>query len=186
MHNNMKLKIQESTYIFAVLLLFLVPFRWVIAWLIAVAVHEFFHYAAVRVLGGHVHELTINMGGITMYADSLTDRKRVISILCGPVFGFFPVLFGREFPELAICCWVLSIYNLLPLPSLDGGNVLCILIKNSKIVSWVDRFILFLLMVAGIVCAFCLHLGALPMVIVAALCVRNRKKPCKDSFCKVQ
>ncbi len=167
-------------------MLFLVPFRWVVAWLTAVAVHEFFHYIAVRILGGCVHELTINISGMQMYADSLTDRKRVISILCGPIFGSFPVLLGRQFPELAICCWVLSIYNLLPLPSLDGGNALCILVKNSKIVSCVARVVLFLLIVAGAFSTFCLHLGTLPMVIVAALCVRNRKKPCKDSFCKVQ
>ena len=186
MRSKMKLRIQENAYILGVLLLFLVPFRWIIAWLIAVGVHELFHYVAVRILGGHVHELTINIGGIQMYADSLSDRKRVISILSGPIFGFLPVIFGSRFPELEICCWVLSLYNLLPLSFLDGGNALCILVKNNKIVNGIERFILFLLLVAGVFCTFCLHLGILPIVIVAAVCVRNRKKPCKDSFCKVQ
>ena len=186
MRNKMKIEIQESTYILAVFLLFLIPLRWLIAWLIAIATHEFCHYISSKWLGGKILKLTIGVYGMKMDAVFMSEKRKVIAILCGPLFGLFPVLFRSKFPELAVCCWMLSLYNILPLPSLDGGNVLCVLCKNQRCVTVVRKIVLSMITLTGLLCTLVWHLGVLPLIAAVMLWIRNRKNPCQESICEVQ
>ena len=184
MHNNMKVIINENTYIGGVLLLFLIPFRWLLAWLIAILLHEFFHYLTVIILGGNISQISIDIRGIRMDANQLSDKKRIVAILSGPVCGYLPVFLGGYFPELAICCCVLSIYNLLPLTGLDGGNILCVFIKNQRIINWIEGVILTVLFLSGIFCTFFLQLGMIPMIIGTVLFFRGKKSLAKNAYAR--
>jgi len=182
----MKIHIAENTYIYLVIVLFLVPFPWLFAWLTAVCIHEFCHWLSVRLFGGSVYSLTIGITGANMICQPLTNRKLLISVLSGPIGGFLLVLTAKWFPRLALCSWILSVYNLLPLLPLDGGRALQILMKGHHYFYIIEKIILIVLSLCAIYLAICLHLGVLPLAVLAVLWLKNRKSPCKESDCKVQ
>lgn len=182
----MQVTVKPNTYIFLVLLLFFVPMPWLAAWMLAVFFHEFCHWIAVRLCGGEIHQLSIGLGGANMQSSALTDGKRLFSVLSGPVGGLVLVFVGRWFPRVAICSWLLSVYNLLPLLPLDGGHALQIMLRNEKPFFIAEKFFLAFLTMGAVYASFFLHLGALPLVVVSVLWLKNRKRPCKEGVCKVQ
>ena len=167
------------------ILLFLVPLPWLVAWVIAVSFHEFCHLAAVKVLGGNVLAFSINLGGVNMECADLTERDYLLSILAGPLGGFVLGLVGRWFPRLAICSWLLSVYNLIPVLPLDGGRVLQILVKKNAVFLAVEKIILGLSLLAAMICLFA-DFGTLPLIIAISLWIKNRKRPCKETIWGVQ
>lgn len=182
----MRVIIRPNTYIYLIILLFLIPLQWLIAWLIAMAFHEFCHWIAVRLCGGNIDLLMIGIGGIDMRCGLLTDRKRLLCLLCGPLSGFILAAFGLWFPKIAICGWVLSIYNLLPVLPLDGGRVLQILLNNDTRFQLVQTCIFALLGVLTVYAAFFLGFGVLPILVTGLLWLKNRKIPCNKGVFKLQ
>lgn len=178
-HNPIQLKIKPQAYIFFVLLLLLVPLKWLTGWLIAIIVHELCHVCAVYFMGGRIEEVSVGANGICMNSTPLTDGKRLFAILCGPIGGLLPTLLGSHFPRLALCCWALSVYNLLPFLPLDGGRALKILIKNERHFMILERFFLGALTALALYGTFFLDLGILPLLIVGLFWLRNVKFPCK-------
>ena len=182
---SMRIVVKANTYVYLVLLLFVVPMRWLLAWLIALSVHELFHWAAVKACGGKVLGLTVGIGGVQMQCTPLPDIKRFFCILCGPIGGLSLVPLGHWLPRTALCCWILSLYNLLPFTFLDGGQGLVILI-GSSITAIIGKTLLIILSCAAVYAAFVLELGILPVAIIAGLWLKSRNTPCKPRICKVQ
>jgi stage IV sporulation protein FB len=178
--------VKPYTYFYMALLLFFVPLQWLFAWLLALCVHELCHIAAVRLCGGTISHLTVDIGGMEMKTSPLTEWKRFVAILSGPVGGFLLIFLGRWFPRLALCSWMLSVYNLLPLHPLDGGRALQILLGDPDGFRLVEKIFLVILTVAALYAVFVLRLGVIPAAIVFVLWLRNRKIPCKEDVCKVQ
>ncbi len=175
----MQISVRPQVYIFLVALLLLVPLPWLTAWLIAVLFHELCHIWAVCLFGGEILGITIGTNGICMDSTPLTEGKRLFSVLCGPIGGLLPAFLGSWFPRLAICCWVLSVYNLLPFLPLDGGRALQILIKKQKHFIWSERICLGILTAMALYGTLKLQLGLLPLLLVLLFWIRNRKIPCK-------
>jgi len=187
LHNDpVKFSVKANTYIYFVLLLFIIPIPWLFAWVTAVLLHELGHYFAIRIIGGKIYQITVGIGGMDMQTSPLADWAHLIAILSGPIGGFLPVLFAQQMPRLAVCCWILSLYNLLPLLPLDGGRALEILFGKRKIFYTLQKILLAMLLGGAIYAAIFLKLGILPLAIIGALCARNRKIPCKPTICKVQ
>jgi len=182
----MRTCIKFNTYIYLAALLFLIPIQWLIAWLIAVICHELCHYLAVKFCGGEIISLTVGIGGANMESSSLSKKRRLIAILAGPVGGLLPVILSQWFPRLALCCWLLSIYNFLPILPLDGGQVLQILMKNKRVFYAFERLIIVIFVLCGLYASLFLHFGILPVVIALGIWIKYRKRPCKEDFCKVQ
>ena len=186
-HNDsVRITVKANTYVYFVLLLFLIPIPWLLAWATAVFFHELSHCAAVRILGGNIYQMTIGIGGMDMQTSPLTDRRHFIAIFSGPVGGFLPVLFARQMPRLAVCCWILTLYNLLPLLPLDGGRMWEILLGRRQFFYVLQKILLGMLICGAVYATVFLKLGILPLAIIGVLCVRNRKIPCKRSLRKVQ
>ena len=182
----MKIILNSGIYLYLAILLLILPIKWLIAWLFAVCFHEACHYLAVKLCGGESYHLYVGFGGAVISCSELTNRKHLFSLLAGPLGGFLLVLLGRWFPRLALCSWLLSIYNLLPLLPLDGGQALQILMKNSQLFYTVEKTLLILLMLCGIWVSVKMHLGVFPVIIVGMLWLKNRNSPCKEQICKVQ
>ena len=182
----MKITFNSGTYLYLAILLLILPIKWLIAWLIAVCFHETCHYLAVKLCGGESYHLRVGFGGAVISCSELTYKKHLFSLLAGPLGGLLLVLFGRWFPRVAICSWALSVYNLLPLLPLDGGQALRLLMKNSRRFYTLERVVLVILTLFSVCISVHLHLGALPVAIVGILWLKNRNSPCKERVCKVQ
>ena len=181
-----KLKIDPRNYILLSALIFLLPLKWIVAWCVAVCVHELFHLVAVKLCGGHISNFSVALGGANMECVDLPDKKYLFSVLAGPIGGLVLVLLGRWFPRMAICSWFLSVYNLLPVLPLDGGHALQILLKEHNSFDIFQKILLFMISILGIYLCFCAKLGVLPLIIAVSLWIKNRKIPCKEALYKVQ
>lgn len=106
-----------------VLMIFLLPLRWLGASVIAALLHELGHYTAVRLCGGSVQGLKLGVSGAIMETSGLNHTAELICLLAGPVAGLLPMLVFRCFPVISVCGLVQSIYNLLPIYPLDGGKI---------------------------------------------------------------
>ena len=173
-----KIWLKPNTYIYLALLLLLVPFPWLAAWLIAVIFHELCHWLSVRLCGGVVEWVTVAIGGANMQSSGLSDGRRLLCILSGPVGGLVLILLQRWIPRIAICSWLLSMYNLLPVLPLDGGRALQIILRKNEVFYFIERCVLVLLTTIAFFAAFCLRLGILPLLIAGILWLKNRKTPC--------
>lgn len=182
----MKITLNLSIYLYFAILLLILPVKWLIAWIIAVCFHEACHYLAIKLCGGHSDQLQAGFGGAVISCSGLSNKKQLISLLAGPGGGLILVLLGRWFPRVALCNWVLSAYNLLPILPLDGGQVLQLLIKNKKAFYVVEKAVLITLTLFSIYISIVLQFGVLPIIIVGMLWMKNRKSPCKEAVCKLQ
>lgn len=179
-----KIDIRPNTYIYIVLLLFLVPLKWLFAWLFAAGFHEVCHWIAVKLCGGEIYGITIGLGGAKIECGPMAKRKRLFAVLCGPVGGLFLLLFARWTPRVALCSWFLTLYNLLPLRQLDGGRALEILLGKKTIVF--EKIFLIVLSVGAMYISVFLRMGLFPAAIIAVLWMKSRNFPCKPGGCKVQ
>ena len=110
--------------------LLLLPLRWVLAWLLAVAVHEGCHMLAVWLCGGSLESLRLNGWGASMVANDLTAPQELLCVLAGPIGGAVVLLpLMRYLPATAVCGLLQSAYNLLPFIDLDGGRALRIVLE---------------------------------------------------------
>ena len=175
----MRFSVKANTYIYLTILLFTIPLQWIVSWSIAVAFHECCHWIAVKICRGDVYSLEIGLGGAAMQCSNMTNGCRLFAVLCGPIGGLLLSGIGQWFPRVALCSFFLSLYNLLPLLPLDGGRALCILLRESKWFFVFQKVFLVMMLFVTVFCTFYLNLGLLPIAVVAILCLRNRKIPCK-------
>lgn len=176
-------------FIIAAVGLLLIPLPWLVAWFLAVMVHELGHYIALWICRIPVYSIRIKISGVRMDTGPMSAGQELICCLAGPLCGLCPLLFAEYAPRLAVCAVIQSCYNLLPLYPLDGGRgVRCVLqMLCSTNISMVEIFIRFgcvcVLIILGVVATFVLKLGTVPVLFVIwILCKHgNLKTPCKDA-----
>ena len=177
-------------------LLLILPLRWVLAWLLAAAVHEVCHLLAVWLCGGSVDYLRLDAKGASMAANDLTAAQELFCVLAGPVGAVILLLpLMRVFPATAVCAFFQSAYNLLPFEGLDGGRALrCGLgmVLTERNADRISRGIHFAC-VAAVLClglygAFWLKLGMAPLILSVWLAIKGKsaKIPCNQAVQAVQ
>ena len=95
--------------------------------LTAALVHEAGHAAALYLAGGRLRQLTLTACGAVMQAALPCGRFACAAVsLAGPAAGFALTIAARACGgwRLAGASALLSLFNLLPLPPLDGGMAL--------------------------------------------------------------
>ncbi len=186
--------VRPESYIYAAVLLLILPLQWVLSALTAGTFHEFCHYLALRMCGGKVWRVQVGVSGTVMDTQPLSPRKELICALAGPIGSLTLALSIRWFPLLAICGLVQGVFNLFPVYPLDGGRALhCAMTlifsqKGDYIAKWVEIVFLLLLLSFAICMIFRYHMG-IPTLAVASILlykVVKRKIPCKDSVMRVQ
>lgn len=190
-----KFRIAPEIYIFAAAALLLIPVRFLAAVTIAVTVHEFGHWAALRLLGVEISAIEILPGGCVMKTGGLTAGGEAVCALAGPAAGGMLLLFARWLPLTAICACIHTLYNLIPVYPLDGGRVmrgsLCLLMGDEtgkRVCACVETLVVGLLLAVGILSSFILNMGVTPLLVASVLCLRVlfRKIPCKKKALAVQ
>lgn len=169
--------------------LLLLPVRLVLAWLLAVAVHECSHYIALRLCNIDVQSVAVSTGGIKMQVAPMTVWKEIVCALAGPIGGFLLLLMGRWLPRAALCGFIHSCFNLLPIGTLDGSvalRAMLILMFGEKTGNLSHRYIscvLTILLALMLICVcFRFDLPLLPAAVLATLLIFKCvvKFPCKQ------
>ena len=182
-----RLSISGSSLIFLALLLLVLPFRWILAALLAAALHELGHYIAIRLCGGQVRDLTILQSGAALQTGEMSREKELFCTIAGPLCGSLLIPLVRFAPRLAICASIQTLYNLLPIYPLDGGRALrCVtamwLSPNiaKKLCAWAENIFLAGIAVIGLYATFGIHLGILPLLLCAVLIGKVVNTTCKE------
>ena len=108
----------------------LVPTKLVLAWGIAVAVHELSHYLALKFFCVDVNGICISAAGIQMNIGEMSVVQELVCALAGPMGGLCLLLFSKWLPCTAVCGFVQSVFNLLPIYPLDGGRALLCMFRK--------------------------------------------------------
>lgn len=184
-----RITIKTEYYILLALALLIIPFWWIIAWIIASAFHELCHFTALRLSGYSIFRINIGPNGTVMDTDLCGNNREILCALAGPVGGLLLILIGKWFPRVAICGLFQSAYNLIPIYPLDGGRavrgVLNKLFSESlavQIEKWLENGILILFVLLGLYAVFCMKLGLIPLLFAIILAIKNKrgKYTCKE------
>lgn len=175
-------KILPGFYIFAAVSFLLVPVKWLAAWLFAALLHELSHIAMLKLLRCQILSVKIGASGAVIESDCDAQWKKLLCIMAGPIAGFALALLLHIMPRVALCGVIQSLYNLLPLSSLDGGRTLESIAHMvfprkaaDKIVETVQYVVIAALTLAALYGTFFLKLGAVPIVLVGIVLFKNKK-----------
>ena len=105
------------------LMMLLFPLRFLVGVLLAAAVHELGHLTAIRLTGGRVRGIWLHAGGARIETETMEPGQAILCALAGPGAGALTVLAWRWFPELAVAGMIQTVFNLIPVYPLDGGQV---------------------------------------------------------------
>lgn len=114
------------------LMLLLFPLRFLAGVLLAALVHELGHIFAVYLMSGRILGIRLHAGGARIEASPMAPFRTAFCALAGPAFGALTILAWRWFPELALAGLVQTVFNLLPVPPLDGWVLLRCLIPQKR------------------------------------------------------
>ena len=171
----MQLYIEPDIFFFGSVVLLMLPLDWLLAALLAAIIHELCHMAAVVLLGGTVSEISIGVGGARIKAVIPGSREEVLAVLAGPAGSLLLLLLLHCLPQLAICGCVQSLFNLLPIPSLDGGRILKALLQNlwpeyaESLLVLAEIIVIAGLLLAAVYAARVLSAGIWPVMMILIL-----------------
>lgn len=186
--------IRPGFYLMLAIMVLTVPFCWILAWILASAIHELGHYAVIKLCGKHICKIRIDWNGATMETEDL-GHVQWLCALAGPVAGFLLLPFYRWIPRLAVCAFVQSCMNLLPIYPSDGGRILSGILGFWLPAQIVDRItaitsMLFIALLAGIALYGFSQYSARFLIgsclVVLLVKLRNVRTACKDGRLLVQ
>lgn len=193
--SSMKVYVSSMACVYLSLILLAIPLRWVFAWVFAAGFHELLHVIALWLYGIKIEHIEIGLYGAKIQTLDLAPDQMVICALAGPLGGVLLLSLWRYFPRLALCALAQTLFNLVPILPLDGGQALQGLLRLILPERWVNtankaiEFILFTALTAvSILAIVTWKLGILPLLLTTALAIhrKNRKIPCKWGALKVQ
>ena len=162
-----KISVSPGVYFLLPAAALLLPLRWVLAWVLAVAVHELGHYLALKLCRVPVFSLTATASGVRMATGELRGREALLCAIAGPMAGFSLILLSRYLPCTAFCGWLQGMFNLVPVYPLDGGRALRAILqkfcRREKTEDRIENGIAIVLTVISATIGIQAGLGILPL-----------------------
>ena len=183
------IRVQPSACILMAALLLLLPLDWLIAALLAAAVHERGHLAVIYAFGGCPEFLSIGLFGAQIHTGPLDNRAEFFCAAAGPAASLCLLSLCRFFPKLALCGAVQGMFNLIPVHPMDGGRILCCFLRRlcprraEGIFHIVHCLVICGLLALSLIAAICRRDGFfLALVCIMALSrLLHSKIPCKSA-----
>ena len=188
-------RIDASACLLGALAVLILPLNWILAALIAALWHESCHWLALKFCGCPCYGISIGADGAVLDTAITSPWKEVLCAFAGPLGSLLLLTFYRWIPRIALCALFQGLYNLIPVYPLDGGRVVCgllkLLLKNGKLrifTAAIEVISMALLTVLSLSCLTVLRLGYLPLLLVILLGYRvfRRKYSCKEGQLAVQ
>lgn len=171
---NRRVRISASFFCLLALLIFLDTENLFLYFLIAAAVHECGHLFAIRLCGGSILSFRLSAaGGVIRYSLPAQSTAREVWIalngcLFGCVLSGIAALVGQ--PLLCGASTMLTLFNLLPIPFLDGGRALQLLFGGHAALKLIADFTIGVLLCTGVIVAYRWHgFGLLFISVLLAL-----------------
>lgn len=187
-HSKPQIVARPGFYILISLLVLFLPLKWVLAWLVAAAVHETSHYIALSLLQCRIFSITVGVYGAVIDADTHSDLRECLCAAAGPLSGILLVGLGRFIPYIAVCALFQTAFNLLPITGFDGGRIVCFIISSvfpakytQRICETIELVSAVGILAVAIFLTFRLKVGTLPLIfaMVVFLRIKPLKSPCK-------
>ena len=183
------IRVQPSACILMAALLLLLPLDWLIAALLAAAVHELGHLAVIYAFGSRPEFLSVGGFGAQIHTGPLDNRAEFFCAAAGPAASLFLLSLCRFFPKLALCGAVQGMFNLIPVHPMDGGRILCCFLRRlcprraEGIFRIVHCLVICGLLALSLIAAICRRDGFfLALVCIMALSrLLHSKIPCKSA-----
>lgn len=170
------------------------PYGIFFPFILAAALHELGHLLLCRCTGTVVCSISVTAAGAVIDVRFPSLPAEFFTALAGPLTNLLlAVCFLRHWILFALVNLFLAAYNLLPLPPLDGGRLLYLLLVKlcnectaEKLSRAVGAVVLALLVSVGVAATCILHYGLGPCLMAATLLLktgaageRRGKIPCK-------
>lgn len=175
-----RIYVSPGAWVLLGLLLYLNPAHLALPFLAACICHEAAHGVMMTITDSRLLELHIRPFGAEMLGTFPSYRAEMLCLLAGPITNLLMmVLFWNNAPALARLSGGLGLYNLLPVPSLDGGRVMLLVLlhrfsleRGEKIVACLAWIVAGALTLCGTWCTFALRWGTAPLMLGASVLVR--------------
>ena len=177
MKGTLNIKFTYDAIVFIVILIIFANNALILPLLLAACIHEAGHIIAIFMLGGTIHSLTVNAGGlkISYISDSLSYKNDLICAFAGPALGMLSAFVASRlgfnvYAGISLC---INTFNLYPVRPLDGGRILhnlCMLFFKHdayKLISIIEVLFLALLFCAAV----CLFIFTKSLVLFFITCV---------------
>lgn len=178
--------------IFLVVSLLFLPIDFVINWLLAATLHEISHIIMLYILRIRIFQIQLKATGTYMETEPMTPKQEMLCALAGPLGGFMGVILYRVNPYFAICSFLQSVFNLVPIYPTDGGRVLYSLLRlklNEHAANVVLDLICFIIILTVILVGYLLmirngySLGTMHIVscVFAVTLLKNSLQRCRKN-----
>ncbi len=188
--NSFRFSLDADFCILSVFAIFILPFPWITAWLVAACIHELSHCVALCIFKIRIYSVRIASSGAIIETEQMNRWQELLTALAGPVGGLCLLLFYRNIPHIAVCALIQSIFNLLPIYPMDGGRafraILGLIFADilvEKISVAVSVIIYLFATILACFCAVHLNAGIFPILFAFVFIYRSLKLniPCKLS-----
>lgn len=155
------------------LLLYCLPLRLTLPFLLSAALHEAAHAAVCKLTGAAITEFSIGLCGAQMQAEFTSRRQAFFCIAAGPACNLLLLLFLPVAHVLSLCSLLLAVYNLLPLQTLDGGRLLALFCSDTAVQA-AELICVLLLGVFGVMMCCFYHAGLWSCIFAASVIIKSQ------------
>lgn len=138
-HSRIPFRVTADVYIALGIALLFLPISWVFAWCVASIVHEVSHYVALWLSGVKILSITVSTSGTYIQTGWMRSGTECMVAAAGPLSGILLIFFGKRIPQVAVCAFFQTLFNILPFQMYDGGRVLSSLLRIFLPEKKVDR-----------------------------------------------
>ena len=120
---NNAIRVAPVVYLHLALLLLILPIQYIVGFLISGLIHEMGHFIALKIMKVPIYQFRVTVSGAVIETGEITALQELLCAIAGPFAGMMTCMMGSIFPLLAVCAFVQTAYNLIPLYPLDGGRI---------------------------------------------------------------